>query len=152
LNLNLTIVLMDDKSFEFWENGIILHFQGKRDEVSPYTGDLSRGQFLARKLNLLLEKYPVNPRLLKRQNLSTGYSMKDRPFHLRFSNDLLLYFSNGAKIHRFNLLDSGRYIEIIDLNQNLSSSRIERRNRKLQLRKIGLEGNIYRIFADRINL
>jgi hypothetical protein len=142
--------LLDDKSFEFWENGIILHFPG-RDEVSPYTRTYLRDNFLLEKLNPSTGESIPLIRTPKTSKFSTGLLYERPSISLEiFENDLLLYFSNEPKIHLFNLLDSGRHIETIDLNPTkfIEAPELKEETENYSFEKL-VEGNIFGVFADK---
>ncbi|MDR7132199.1 hypothetical protein J2X69_004566 [Algoriphagus sp. 4150] len=141
--------LMDDKSLGFWENDIILHYPG-RDEVSPYTDTYLSDNFLLEKLNPATGESSPLIRTPDTSKFSTGL-LYERPA-ISFTvneNDLLLYFNNEPKIHRFSLLDSGRHIETIDLNPTkfIEAPELKDKTENYGYERL-VEGNIYGVFAD----
>ena len=142
--------LMDEKSFEFWQDNIIFHFPG-RDEVSPYTETYLRENFLLEKLNPTTGESSPLIRTPNTSKFSTG-SLYERP-SISFTladNDLLLYFNNEPKIHRFSLLDSGKHIETIDINPTkfVEAPELKDKTERYSYEKL-VEGNLYGVFAGK---
>jgi len=142
--------LMDGKSFEFWEDNIILHFPG-RDEVSPYTETYLRDNFLLEKLNLSTGESIPLIRTPKTSKFSTDLRYERPSISLEiYDNNLLLYFSNETRIHMFNLLDSGQFLETIDINPNdfIQAPDLKEETESYNYDRL-IEGMIYGVFADK---
>ncbi|SFB54976.1 hypothetical protein [Algoriphagus aquimarinus] len=141
--------LMDAKSFEIWQDKIILYYTG-RDEVGPFTENYLRDFYLLEKLNPTTGESNPIIRTPKTSKFSTG-QLYERP-SISFTiseNGLLLYFDNEPKIHRFNLLDSGSFIETIDLNPTkfIEAPELKDKYENYNYEKL-VEGNIFGVFAN----
>ncbi|WPR74173.1 hypothetical protein [Algoriphagus sp. NG3] len=142
--------LMDEKSFEFYHDNIILHYTG-RDEVSPYTDSYLRENFLLEKLDPATGESSPLIRTPSTSKFSTGL-LYERP-SISFTiceNDLLLYFNNEPKIHRFSLLDSGKHIETLDFNPTkfIEAPELKDKTENYGYEKL-VEGNIFGVFANK---
>lgn len=141
--------LMDEKSFEFWQDNIIFHFPG-RNEESPYTETYLSESFLLEKLNPATGESSPLIRTPNTSKFSTS-SLYERPaISFTISGDnLLLYFSNEPKIHKFNLLDSGKHTETIDINPTkfIEAPKLKDITENYGYEKL-VEGNIFGVFAD----
>lgn len=141
--------LMDAKSFEFWQDKIIFYYTG-RDDTGPFTENYLRDYFLLEKLNPTTGESSPLIRTPETSKFSTGL-LYERPA-ISFTiveNDLLLYFNNEPKIHRFNLLDSGRHIETLDINPTkfIEAPELKDKYESYDYEKL-IEGNIFGVFAD----
>ena len=141
--------LMDGKSLEFWNDRIILHFPG-RDEMSPYQENYFKESFLLEMLNPSTgESNPIvrTPEASK-FNTDQIFERPDISF-VTNEDELLLYFNNEPKIHRYDLLDSGRYVETIDLNpaKFIQAPELKDRTERYSYEKL-VEGNIFGVFAN----
>jgi hypothetical protein len=86
--------LMDMKSFEFWQDNIILYYTG-RDDVGPFTDNYLSKYFLLEKLNPSTGESSPLIRTPPTSKFSKGL-LYERP-SISFTiaeNDLLLYFNN----------------------------------------------------------
>ncbi|EAZ80298.1 hypothetical protein [Algoriphagus machipongonensis] len=142
--------LMDEKSFEFWQDNIIIHFPG-RDEESPYTDTYLSESFLLEKLNPVTGESSPLIRTPGTSKFSTGllYERPSISFTLS-DNDLLLYFNNEPKIHRFNLLDSGRHIETLEFNPSkfIEAPELKDKTERYGYEKL-IEGNVFGVFTNK---
>lgn len=141
--------LMDAKSFEFWEDKIILYFSG-RDDVGPFTENYLLEYFLLEKLNPSTGESSPLIRTPPTSKFSTGL-LYERP-SISFTtseNDLLLYFNNEPKIHRFSLFDSGSFIETIEINPTkfIEAPELKDKYESYNYEKL-VEGNVFGVFAD----
>ncbi|RAI91947.1 hypothetical protein [Algoriphagus yeomjeoni] len=145
--------LMDAKSFEFWQDKIILYYTG-RDEVGPFTENYLRDYFLLEMLNPATGESSPLIRTPETSKFSTGL-LYERPSisFTTIENDLLLYFNNEPKVHRFDLLDSGRHIETIDLNPTkfIEAPELKDKYENYNYEKL-VEGNIFGVFANQKHL
>ncbi|MEB2781655.1 hypothetical protein U3A58_14755 [Algoriphagus sp. C2-6-M1] len=142
--------LMDDKSFEFWEDKIIFHYPG-RDEVSPYTETYLRDNFLLEKLNPSTGESSPLIRTPETSKFSTGLLYERPTISIEISeNDLLLYFNNEPKIHKYSLLDSGKFIETIDIQPEnfIQAPELKDKTERYSYERL-VEGNIYGVFLDK---
>lgn len=142
--------LMDGKSFGFWEDKIIFHFPG-RDEVSPYTETYLRDNFLLEKLNPSTGESSPLIRTPETSKFSSGLLYERPSISIEISeNDLLLYFDNEPKIHKYSLLDSGRFVETIDIQSKnfIQSPELKDKTERYSYERL-VEGNIYGVFADK---
>lgn len=141
--------LMDAKSFEFWHDEIILYFTG-RDDVGPFTENYLSEYFLLEKLNPSTGESNPIIRTPETSKFSTGkyYERPSISFTLS-GNNLLLYFDNEPKIHRFSLLDSGRFIETLDIlpTKFIQAPELKDRSERYSYEKL-VEGNIFGVFAN----
>ncbi|WP_425636073.1 hypothetical protein ACPUEN_11800 [Algoriphagus yeomjeoni] len=145
--------LMDAKSFEFWQDKIILYYTG-RDEVGPFTENYLKDYFLLEMLNPATGESSPLIRTPETSKFSTGL-LYERP-SISFTtveNDLLLYFNNEPKVHRFDLLDSGRHIETLDLNPTkfIEAPELKDKYENYNYEKL-VEGNIFGVFSDQKRL
>ncbi|UZD24642.1 hypothetical protein PBT90_14770 [Algoriphagus halophytocola] len=141
--------LMDEKSFEFWQENIIFHFPG-RDEVSPYTETYLSENFLLEKLNPTTGESSPLIRTPSTSKFSSGLLYERPAISFTLSgDDLLLYFNNEPKIHRFNLLDSGKHTETLDINPTkfIEAPELKDKTENYGYEKL-VEGNIFGVFAD----
>jgi hypothetical protein len=142
--------LMDDKSLEFWQDNIILYYTG-RDDVGPFTDNYLSEYFLLEKLNPSTGESSPLIRTPPTSKFSTGLLYERPSISFTISeNDLLLYFNNEPKIHRFNLLDSGSFIETIDLNPTkfIEAPELKDKYENYGYEKL-VEGNVFGVFADK---
>lgn len=141
--------LMDDKSFEFWKDHIILHFPG-RGEVSPYSESYLRDNYLLEMLNPTTGESSPLVRTPKTSKFSTDQLYESPRLSIEIVEDeLLLYFSNEPKIHKFSLLDSGRFIETIEIQPSkfIQAPELKDKTEYYGYQKL-VEGNIHGLFAD----
>jgi hypothetical protein len=145
--------LMDMKSFEFWQDNIILYYTG-RDDVGPFTDNYLSKYFLLEKLNPSTGESSPLIRTPPTSKFSKGL-LYERP-SISFTiaeNDLLLYFNNEPKIHKFNLLDSGRFVESIDINPTkfIEAPELKDKYESYDYEKL-VEGNVFGVFANKDHL
>ncbi|PZX50202.1 hypothetical protein [Algoriphagus chordae] len=141
--------LMDDKSLEFWQENILLYYTG-RDDVGPFTENYLKEYFLLEKLNPTTGESSPLIRTPETSKFSTGKFYERPSISFTISeNDLLLYFNNEPKIHRFNLLDSGSFIETIDLKPTkfIEAPELKDKYENYNYEKL-VEGNVFGVFAE----
>ena len=142
--------LMDAKSFEFWQDNIILHYTG-RDDVGPFTENYLSEYFLLEKLNPSTGENSPIIRTPETSKFSTGL-LYERP-SISFTiadTDLLLYFDNEPKIHKFSLLDSAKFVETIDISPSkfIEAPELKDKYESYNYEKL-IEGHIYGVFSNK---